>query len=117
MPASLVLGFVITVTPGLAEPHSPPLRGGEFSLSLPIGHLMHDLTAGHGHVGGDVADRRFRYSERIGAQNREVSELPRFERTLLVLIEGQIGAVQSRAAQRPRTSDRLLGRDTFIGHA
>ena len=23
MPASLVLGFVITVTPGLAEPHSP----------------------------------------------------------------------------------------------
>src|SRR5437667_80958 len=53
---------------------TPPLRGGEFSLSLPIRHLMHDLTADHGHVGGDVPDRRFRYSERIGAQNRQVSE-------------------------------------------
>src|SRR5437867_9177211 len=37
-------------------------------IPLPIGHLMHDLTADHGHVGGDVADRRFRHSERIGAQ-------------------------------------------------
>src|SRR5438046_10609919 len=69
-------------------------------ITLSIGHLLHDLTAGHGHVGGDVADRRFRHSERIGAQSRAVSEHRRLERTLLVAIDGQIGAVRSRAAQR-----------------
>ena len=82
-----------------------------------VRYLMHDLTPDHGHVGGDVADSRFRHRKRIGTQDREVGEFPRLERALLVLVEGEIGAVLGRAAERLRTRDRLLRRDTFISDA
>src|SRR5207244_10638754 len=71
---------------------------------LIAGHLMHDLTADHGHVGGNVADCRFGYGQRISTQNREVRELAGFERTCLWRIPNQAeirGAGAARIAHAP----------------
>src|SRR5262245_45568887 len=99
---------------------SRPITGQEFAvIHFPIRErsrlfLMYDLAAYDGHVGGNVANSRFRHGQRIGTQDGEVGELPWFERTLLAFVEGEIGAVLGRTAERLHASDRLLGRDTFI---
>jgi hypothetical protein len=69
---------------------------------------MHDTAALHGHVGGDVADTGFLHGERIGVQDREVGELAGLERALLVLVEGEIGAVRDALARAARLGSSVV---------
>ena len=71
---------------------------------------MHDLAADHRHARADIGDFGLRHRQRIGAQHHEVGEPAGLQRTLLVLVERQVGAVGGGAAQCFGTAERLLGR-------
>src|SRR5580700_9750277 len=88
-------------------------RSAQFS-TRPVGRLVNNLAADHGHQRADVGDADLFDGERIGAEHREVGELAGLQRAFLGLVEGQIGAVVGGAAQRVGARQRLLRRDTFL---
>src|SRR3981081_1326504 len=78
--------------PNKSRAHPDSTQSG-CALLVPIRCLVDGLSAHHGHRGGDVAQSRLLDAERIGAQDRKVSELAGLERALLAFVEGDIGAI------------------------
>src|ERR1700716_551113 len=79
---------------------------------VPIWYFMHRPPTDHRHERAGIGDLAFLDGEWIGAQDREIGELARFERALPALVESEIGAAAGRAAQCIGAAERF-GR----GHA